>query len=56
MNNPNDKIICPIKGSTRYVVACEQNCPKRNRCGALARYYRPSLFDEPVKKANARKK
>jgi len=50
MNNPTDKIICPINGSTRYVAACEANCPKRNRCGTLSRYYSPSLFDVPMKK------
>ncbi len=55
MNKSTDKIICPINGSTRYVAACEHNCPKRNRCGALSRYYHPSLFDMPVKKTKAGK-
>jgi hypothetical protein len=56
MNNSTDKIICPINGSTRYASACEANCPKRNRCGALARYHRPVLFDMPVKNPKAKKK
>jgi len=55
LNNSTDKIICPINASTRYVAACEANCPKRNRCGALANYYRPSLFDMPAKKRKQRK-
>jgi len=53
MNNSTDKIICSIDGSTRNVSACEANCPKRNRCGALARYYRPVLFEMPAKKNEA---